>query len=30
MVREFERTVDMLLAEPVPPLPPTEPTIPKA
>ncbi|MFN5011822.1 MAG: TlpA disulfide reductase family protein [Gammaproteobacteria bacterium] len=30
MVREFERTVDMLLAEPVPPLPPTEPSIPKA
>lgn len=30
MVREFERTVDMLLAEPVPALPPTEPAIPKA
>ncbi len=29
MVREFERTVDMLLAEPVPPLPPTEPAVPK-
>ena len=28
MVREFERTVDALLAEPVPPLPPTEPAIP--
>ncbi|MFM7625977.1 MAG: peroxiredoxin family protein [Gammaproteobacteria bacterium] len=29
MVREFERTVDALLAEPVPALPPTEPAIPK-
>lgn len=29
MVREFAQTVDLLLAEPVPPLPPTEPAIPK-
>jgi hypothetical protein len=29
MVREFERTVDGLLAEPKPDLPPTEPSIPK-
>ncbi|MFM7627866.1 MAG: hypothetical protein ACKO7G_15665 [Gammaproteobacteria bacterium] len=29
LVSEFERTVDALLAEPVPPLPPTEPSIPK-
>jgi thiol-disulfide isomerase/thioredoxin len=29
MVREFERTVDGLLAEPMPDLPPTEPSIPK-
>ena len=29
LVGDFERTVDLLLAEPVPPLPPTEPGIPK-
>jgi hypothetical protein len=29
MVREFERTVEVLLAEPVPDLPPTEPALPK-
>jgi hypothetical protein len=29
MVREFERTVEALLAEPVPDLPPTEPALPK-
>jgi hypothetical protein len=29
MVREFEHTVDALIAEPMPDLPPTEPSIPK-